>query len=97
MDMKTIKITSTRNGVVTGVREYPINDDAFERFSNNIKEMKKRKEERMKNHFPPKEISDFINKKTEDTYTLNKGNLDTQSFRLGMYSMWHFLKKKTNE
>lgn len=46
--MKTIKITSRSNGVITSVKEMEISDDAFERFSNKIKEMRVRKEERMK-------------------------------------------------
>lgn len=47
-EMKTIKITSRLNGVVIKVREFEISDNALERFSNKIKEMKERKEERMK-------------------------------------------------
>lgn len=46
--MKTLKITSRSNGVITSVKEVELTDEAFERFSKKIKEMRERKEERMK-------------------------------------------------
>lgn len=56
-------------------------------------ERKKKLEEELNRSLPPRYVMDYINKKTEDTYTLNKGNLDKSSFRLGMYTMWSFVYK----
>jgi hypothetical protein len=43
--MKTIKITSRINGVITNIRKVQISDNASERFSNKIKEMREKKED----------------------------------------------------
>lgn len=49
--MKTIKITNRSNGVITSVKEVELSDEAFEKFSNKIDEIRKRKEERMKKNW----------------------------------------------
>jgi hypothetical protein len=62
-----------------------------------LQEMKKRKQERkeeMLKRMPPKEIMEYVNKHTADTFNLNKGKLDKESFKLGMLAMWlHLIKK----
>lgn len=62
-----------------------------------MQENKKLMQERQAKKMPPKEILDFVNTKTEDTFKLNKGNIDKQSFMLGMISMWAYLKNKNDE
>ena len=53
-----------------------------------------RKEEYESQKFAPIEIRKYIEEFTNKTYQLNNGNLDKESFRLGMYSMWFYLNKK---
>lgn len=43
--MKTLKITSYRNGMVSSVKEVPISDEAFKRFSQKIEKMREAKNE----------------------------------------------------
>lgn len=56
-------------------------------------EAKKRMEKRM----IPIEMMKIINKKTDEVFELNKGNLDKDSFRLGMMSMWYHLNLKPKD
>jgi hypothetical protein len=61
---------------------------------NDLKESKRMLKERMIAKLPPIEIRKEIEEKVKSTYELNKGNLDKQSFRLGMYEMWNLLRRK---
>lgn len=62
-----------------------------------IMENKIRRREEMKKFFPPKEIMDYVNKKSEDAYNLNEGKLDREAFKLGMLCMWHYMKKEESD
>lgn len=47
-----------------------------------------------KDRMPPKEVLEWMRKKTDDTFEMNKGNLDKQSFFLGMMCMWNYCSIK---
>lgn len=64
------------------------------KFIEELLQHQKEFKEKVKREVPSKEIHEHINKKTEDTYNCNGGNLDKESFKLGMYSMWYYLNKK---
>lgn len=50
----------------------------------------------MKDRMPPKEVLEWMRKKTDDTFEINKGNLDKQSFFLGMMCMWNYKNQLLN-
>ena len=58
-----------------------------------IKRSIEEKNKRMESKFPPQEIMDFINRKTEETNVINGGGLDKSTFMLGMVCMWSYLNK----
>lgn len=58
-----------------------------------FEENKKKLQERVTKLLPPKEVMKEINNKTEEVFKMNNGNLDKESFRLGMMSMWIQLNK----
>ena len=62
-----------------------------------LKELAQEKEKRKKamlDRMPPKEVTAYISKHTEETAKLNEGKLDKESFRLGMYAMCFHLQKE---
>jgi hypothetical protein len=60
-----------------------------------LKESKERLRQRIKDNLPPEDVRKYIEEKTQATFKLNEGNLDKESFRLGMYAMWSYMKKQT--
>lgn len=65
-----------------------------------FKEIVAKKQERKKaileEYEMPDEIRNFIKEEVESTFKLNAGNLDKQSYRLGLSRMWFHLNKKYN-
>jgi hypothetical protein len=56
----------------------------------NIKDRKRQLKEQFEKSLPPKNIRAWMKEKTEKTFEINNGNLDKQSFHLGMNAMWNY-------
>lgn len=71
--------------------------DKKSEFFESLKKSQERVKARLKKMHPPKDVMKYINDKTDETFKINKGNLDKQSFKLGMVAMWIHLKPLSGE